>query len=119
MANKKSKVDLSRININIPTELKDKIHEYADKLGINYTAAFIVLLNNGLNNNVLLEKLPKVLNLYSKFNDEDILYNNGKIRNEVEKLKSDGIDFTEEYKNAEDELCVFLEDISSDSDPND
>lgn len=110
MANKKSKVDLSRININIPTELKNKVHQYADKLGINYTSAFIVLLNNGLNNNSLLEKLPKVLNLYSKLNQDAILLSNGDVKDEVEELKNEeGIDFTEEYQKAEDDLCAFLD----------
>lgn len=120
MANKKSKVNLSRINLNIPTELKDRVHKYADSLGINYTSAFIVLLNNGLNNNILLEKLPRVLNLYSKFNEEDILNNYGEVRDEVEKLKIDeGIDITEEYKKAEEELFDFLANMSSDSNSND
>ena len=62
MANKKSKVELKRINMNIPSSLYDEVRMYADKLGINITAAFIVLVNQGLNNQDTLEKLPRVLN---------------------------------------------------------
>ena len=42
------KNDKTRINLNIPTSIVDKVKKYADEMGLNLTSAFIVLLNKGL-----------------------------------------------------------------------
>lgn len=66
MAMQKSKIEMKRINMNIPVSLYDKVTEYADYLGINTTSAFIVLLNQALNNNSILELMPTI---FSVMND--------------------------------------------------
>lgn len=66
MAMTKSKVDLKRISMNIPTELYDKICKYSENLGINTTAGVIVLLNQALNNNSMIELMPV---MFSVMND--------------------------------------------------
>ena len=108
MANKKSKVELTRININIPKELHDSVRQYANNLGINLTSAFIVLINNGLNNDELLKKLPKLINLYDSINAESVLFSN--VKDEVNNLlKNEGIDFTDRLKEVEEEVIKDLE----------
>lgn len=39
---------LKRVNINLPIDLVNKVELYADSIGINYTSAYILLLNRGL-----------------------------------------------------------------------
>ena len=45
MVNKK----LVRISINLPSNIVEQVKSYADKLGINVTSAYIVLLNQAFN----------------------------------------------------------------------
>lgn len=42
--------NLIRININLPKDLVNAVKKYADKLQINVTSAYILLLNVGLEN---------------------------------------------------------------------
>lgn len=66
MAMQKSKIEMKRINMNIPLALYEKVSDYADNLGINVTSAFIVLLNQSLNNNSMIELMPV---MFSVIND--------------------------------------------------
>lgn len=54
--------DLSRVNINLPTSVVNRVKEYAVANGLNTTSAYVVLLNKGLEQNDLFNYLPKVLN---------------------------------------------------------
>lgn len=58
MASKKSKVELKRVNINLPITLIKKVEEYGESIGINTTSAYIVLLNQALNQNKQISTLP-------------------------------------------------------------
>ena len=46
--NKKSSIESVRINMNLPVVLVNKVKEYANNLGINYTSTYIILINKGL-----------------------------------------------------------------------
>ena len=52
---------LTRLNMNIPVKLLDRIDEYADKVSLNRTSAVIMLLNNGLEQKDTVEILDKLL----------------------------------------------------------
>lgn len=41
-------MQLVRVNVNMPITLVERVKEYANKLGINVTTAYIVLLNQVL-----------------------------------------------------------------------
>lgn len=62
MANKKN-IDLIRVNMNLPISLVEKVKEYANKNGINTTAAYIVLLNQAIEHKYMLDNLPFMLEL--------------------------------------------------------
>ena len=66
MATKKSKVELKRVNMNLPAELVTKVVEYSEKNGLNTTSAYIILLNQALNQVTTLEKLPAMLELFNQ-----------------------------------------------------
>lgn len=60
MANKKN-LDLVRVNMNLPISLVNRVKEYANKNGINTTAAYIVLLNQAIDYKYMLDNLPIML----------------------------------------------------------
>jgi len=52
------KIELKRVNINLPTDLVDRVKSYGEKLGLNTTSAYIVLLNQALNQQDSLNFMP-------------------------------------------------------------
>ena len=69
--------NLERISINIPSSIVSRVKEYADNLGINYTSAYIILLNQALDQKDMLNNLPL---MYNMFNDAMKLTNNDNIK---------------------------------------
>ena len=69
--------NLERISINIPSSIVSRVKEYADKMGINYTSAYIILLNQALDQKDMLNNLPL---MYNMFNDAMKLTNNDNIK---------------------------------------
>ncbi len=65
---KKQNLELSRVNINLPDTLIEKVKNYANDLGINVTSAYIVLLNRALEQNDAMIQLPALLNILSTLN---------------------------------------------------
>lgn len=59
MAKTKTTVELCRVNINLPTHIVNRVKEYADNLGINTTSAYIVLLNQALEEKSAMNFLPQ------------------------------------------------------------
>ena len=60
---KENKYTLTRVNMNLPTSLVDKVKDYANSLGVNVTAAYIILLNTALEQNDALKELPHLISL--------------------------------------------------------
>lgn len=60
---KKTNSELERISINIPSSIVKKVKEYADELGLNYTSAYIVLLNQALDQKDMLKNMPLMFNI--------------------------------------------------------
>lgn len=65
MAKKSSSVELKRIAFNLPVNLVERVQEYANNLGINVTSAVIVLLNQALEQNETMSKLPLLTQMYN------------------------------------------------------
>lgn len=61
MANYKKNIELTRVNINLPTNLVERVKEYALKMGLNTTNAYVVLLNNGLDQKRTIDFLGKLI----------------------------------------------------------
>ena len=66
MAKEKSNIELKRVNINLPTNLVERVREYADSIGINTTSAYIVLLNQALDQKEQVNSLPVLMDMYNQ-----------------------------------------------------
>ena len=67
-------IQLTRVNMNLPSKLVVRIKEYAESLGLPLTQAYTVLLNQALEQKDVIAQLPDVLNgiaLLQKLNESD------------------------------------------------
>lgn len=55
---KNKKVDLKRVNMNLPANLVQKVVDFGESLGLNTTSAYIVLLNQALEYKDVINTLP-------------------------------------------------------------
>lgn len=62
---KKKNIELVRVSINLPSSIVEKVKEYGDNLGINTTSAYIVLLNQALEQKDMLNQLPNIMTTIS------------------------------------------------------
>lgn len=61
-----NKLELKRVNMNLPSDLVNKVVSYANKMGLNTTSAYIVLLNQVLDQKDTIDNLPIMLELFKK-----------------------------------------------------
>ena len=54
----KKNIELKRVNMNLPADLVQKVIEYGESKGLNTTSAYIVLLNQALDQKETIENLP-------------------------------------------------------------
>lgn len=66
MAKEKS-IELIRVNMNLPASIVNRVKNYAEKIGINTTSAYIVLLNQALDQKESIESLPIILDAIEEF----------------------------------------------------
>ena len=59
---KNENVVLERVSINLPKSLVDKVRAYADKLGLPYTQAYVILLGRAIDNEEMINRLPTLIN---------------------------------------------------------
>lgn len=52
--------------MNLPSDLVNKVVSYANKMGLNTTSAYIVLLNQALDQKDTIDNLPIMLELFKK-----------------------------------------------------
>ena len=76
MTSKKSKVELKRVNINLPITLVKRVEEYGESIGINTTSAYIYLLNQALNQNSQISNMPLLLEFLNAINNHNEDFNN-------------------------------------------
>ncbi len=61
MTKENKKVELKRVNMNLPISLVHRIEDYAFNMGLNTTSAYIVLLNQALDQKDTLANLPYII----------------------------------------------------------
>lgn len=61
-----SKVETSRMVMNIPVDLLNQLDEYASKMNINRTSAVCVLLSQALNGQKAMADLGELLRVYQE-----------------------------------------------------
>lgn len=61
-----ARVETTRMGMNIPTELMDKLDEYADRMNISRTSAVCVLLSQALDSQKAMNDLGEFLKLYQE-----------------------------------------------------
>ena len=59
---KKKNVVLVRVSINLPSSIVEKVKDFGESLGLNTTSAYIVLLNQALEQKDMLNQLPNLMN---------------------------------------------------------
>ena len=59
-----ARVETTRMGMNIPTELMDKLDEYADRMNISRTSAVCVLLSQALDSQKAVNDLGELLKLF-------------------------------------------------------
>ena len=67
MATYNKKIELKRVNVNLPANLVQRVEDYALSLGVNTTNAYIILLNQALDYKDTLNNLPVLLDLISEY----------------------------------------------------
>lgn len=55
------KRDITRVNMNLPTQMVTKVKEYADSLGLPVTQAYTVLINLALEQKDMVKLMPELL----------------------------------------------------------
>lgn len=63
---KQKNTELKRVNINLPLSTIEKVKDYADSLGINTTSAYIVLLNQALDQKDIMNNLPLMFTMVNE-----------------------------------------------------
>lgn len=63
---KQKNTELKRVNINLPLSTIEKVKDYADSLGINTTSAYIVLLNQALDQKDIMNNLPLMFTMINE-----------------------------------------------------
>ena len=58
--------DLKRVNINLPVSIINRVKDYANKLGLNVTSAYIVLLNQALEQKNSIDQLSLFTSIYNE-----------------------------------------------------
>lgn len=82
---KKSNLELIRVNINLPSQLVEKVKKYGEENGLNTTSAYIVLLNQALSQAEAMTQLPNLLTMMGQIqqltdcnfinNNQDLIQN--------------------------------------------
>lgn len=75
----KINVNVSRVNMNLPTKIVEEVKEYAEELGLPVTQAYTMLLNQALEQKDLIKNMPKILNTINELKvvADDIKSNQG------------------------------------------
>lgn len=68
---KPKNTELKRVNINLPLSTIEKVKDYADSLGINTTSAYIVLLNQALDQKDIMNNLPLMFTMINELQKLD------------------------------------------------
>lgn len=63
------KRDITRVNMNLPTKIVLQVKAYAEELGLPITQAYIVLLNQSLEQKDMLKNMPQILNSMANLKD--------------------------------------------------
>ena len=66
MTQNKKKIELKRVNMNLPADLVQRVVEYGESKGLNTTSAYIVLLNQALDQKNTIDNLPLFIELMQK-----------------------------------------------------
>ena len=61
-----AKKETTRLNINLPVELIERVDNYADNMAINRTSAVAVLLSMALDNQRAMNTLEELMMAYRK-----------------------------------------------------
>lgn len=61
--------DLTRVTVNLKSELVEQIDSYADELGLTRTSAVAVLLSQAINNQKVIDNMGDLIKVYKEQNN--------------------------------------------------
>lgn len=61
--------DLTRVTVNLKSELVEQIDNYADELGLTRTSAVAVLLSQAINNQKVIDNMGDLIKVYKEQNN--------------------------------------------------
>ena len=67
-----NELKLTRVNVNFPTPLVERVKEYSLNLGVPTTQGYVLLLTKALDNENILEQLPMLSELYKEFKSKEL-----------------------------------------------
>lgn len=73
---KDKKIELKRVNMNLPLHIVEKVEDYANDLGLNVTSAYIVLLNQALEQKQMITQMPMIMSMYNDMKQMQLLDDN-------------------------------------------
>lgn len=65
------KRNITRVNMNLPSDLVEKVKGYANSLGLPITQAYTVLINMALEQKEVISSMPKMIELIKKFDENE------------------------------------------------
>lgn len=63
--------DTTRVNMNLPTKLVEKVKEYSKENGLPVTYGYVQLLNKGLDNDNVLKAIPMLYELNRELRSDE------------------------------------------------
>lgn len=69
----KKKIELKRVNMNLPAELVNRVVQFGESMGLNTTSAYIVLLNQALDQRKSIDSMPMLIDAFNKMKNSGLL----------------------------------------------
>lgn len=60
---------LTRVNVNFPTSLVERVKDYSIKLGVPTTQGYVLLLTKALDNENILDIMPNIYKMYEELKE--------------------------------------------------
>lgn len=60
---------LTRVNVNLPTPLVNRVKDYSIRIGVPTTQGIVLLLTKALDNDDIVEQLPQLFKMFEELKE--------------------------------------------------
>lgn len=71
MSKTKVAYELTRVNYRLPSKLVERLKQYSNDLGVPMTQGLVLLLTKALDNEIIIDQLPMIMELYEEFKSKE------------------------------------------------